>query len=299
MRARTLHALGLVSALLASNVGPEAFGEVGEIGEKKVTPTEPRPMPPAPTEYSPYTLRLDVDIALLLGGVVLWGGTSFIGGGSAPPSWCGTMSTPPCDPNGVNALDHTAIGLFDPKAKLAADVLAGVVPGAYVVLDVVDAGIKNWRGWLTDAVVITEAVLWDGAIQDIVRRATRRPRPYMYTPGLNPDQREGPEANFSFFSGHTAGTFAMVTATAYTYSLRHPGSKWQYVVWTVGLAAASTEPVLRVVAGDHFPIDCIVGALVGTASGILFPALHRRRAPVRLVSSVNSEQATVGVAGRF
>jgi hypothetical protein len=69
--------------------------------------------------------------------------------------------------------------------------------------------------------------VWDGAVQDIVRRAVRRPRPYMYTPGLNPTQREGPEASLSFFSGHTSGTFAMATATAMTYSLRHPGSKWQ------------------------------------------------------------------------
>lgn len=255
---------------------------------------------PAPRVDVPYQLRLDVDLALLIGGTVLWGGTSFIGAGSAPPSWCGTATTPPCDPSGVNALDRTAVGLYDPKAKIAANVLTGVVPGALTVMDVVDAGlVHNWRGWLSDAVVITEAVLWDGAVQDIVRRAVRRPRPYMYTPGLNPSGREGPEANFSFFSGHTSGTFAMATATAFTYSLRHPGSKWQYLVWTLAMAGATTEPILRVLAGDHFPTDCIVGALVGTASGVLFPALHRKRVPVRLVSSVTSERATVGVAGTF
>jgi membrane-associated phospholipid phosphatase len=259
----------------------------------------PRPMPPAPTEYSPYTLRLDVDLALLIGGTVLWGGTSVIGAGQAPPSWCGTSTTPACDAGGVNAFDKIAVGQFDPRAKIAADALAGIVPGALTVMDILDAGITHWRGWLVDAVVITEAVVWDGAIQDIVRRATRRPRPYMYTPGLNPGAREGPEANFSFFSGHTSGTFAMATATAYTYTLRHPGSKWQYLVWTLALAGASTEPILRVLAGDHFPTDCIVGALVGTASGILFPALHRRRLPIRLVAATTQDQATVGVAGRW
>jgi hypothetical protein len=64
----------------------------------------------------PYRLRLDVDIGLFLGGLVLWGGTSFVGAGSAPPSWCGTATTPPCDASGLNALDRVAVGLYDPKA---------------------------------------------------------------------------------------------------------------------------------------------------------------------------------------
>jgi membrane-associated phospholipid phosphatase len=264
-------------------------------------PLAPPSLPPSPPRVDrPYQLRLDIDITLLLGGTVLWGGTIFVGAGATPPPWCGTMTTPACDPKGLNALDRTAAGLFNPKASLAADILTGVVPGALIALDIVDAGVvRNWRGWLEDGVVIAQAVAWDGAIQDIVRRAVRRPRPFMYTPGLNAGEREGPEATFSFYSGHTSGTFAIATATAYTYSLRHPRSKWQYLVWTLALAAASSEPILRVVAGGHFPTDCIVGALMGSASGMLFPALHRKRVPIRLVSSATAEQATVSVAGKF
>jgi membrane-associated phospholipid phosphatase len=272
-----------------------AYADVGQ----PVNPVPPRPMPPAPSEYTPYTLRLDVDLSLLILGTTLWGGTSFIGGSSAPPPWCGTMSTAPCDASGVNALDHVAIGFYNPNAALAANVLVGVVPGAFTILDVVDAGWKNWRGWMTDAVVITEAVVWSGALQDIVRRAVRRPRPFMYTPGLNPGAREGAEADFSFFSGHTSNTFAMVTAAAYTYTLRHPHSKWNWLVWSLAVVGESTEPVLRVLSGEHFPTDCIVGALVGTSAGILFPALHRRHIPIRVVSSAGPNGATVGVAGQF
>ena len=264
-----------------------------------VNPQPPAPMPPAPTEYSPYTLRLDVDLPLLLLGTTLWGGTSFIGGSAAPPPWCGTMSTPACDPSGVNALDRTTIGFYDTKARLAANVMVGVVPGAFTILDVVDAGVTHWRGWLTDAVVITEAVVWSGALQDIVRRAVRRPRPWMYTPGLNPTEREGAEASFSFFSGHTSNTFAMVTAAAFTYTLRHPHSKWRWLIWSLAIAGETTEPVLRVLSGDHFPTDCIVGALVGTSAGILFPALHRRRTNLRVVASQTATSSTVGVAGTF
>jgi len=264
-----------------------------------VTPVPPKPMPPAPTEYSPYTLRLDVDLPLLILGTTLWGGTSFIGGTAAPPPWCGTDTTPACDRSGVNALDRLAFDRSNTTDRLAANVMVGVVPGAFTILDIVDTGVTHWRGWLVDAVVITEAVVWSGAAQDIVRRAVRRPRPFMYTPGLNPTERDGAEADFSFFSGHTSNTFAMVTAAAFTYTLRHPHSKWNWLVWSLAIAGETTEPVLRVLAGDHFPTDCIVGALVGTSAGILFPALHRRKTNLRVVSSATPTATTVGVAGTF
>ena len=257
-----------------------------------------RPAPPPPTEQSPYFLRLDIDLPLLLLGTTLWGGTSVIGVGSTPPPWCGSSTTAPCNASSVNALDRAAIGFYSPSAATAGNVLVGVLPAAFTALDIVDAGFKNWRGWLTDAVVITEAVVWSGAMQDIVRRAVRRPRPYMYVPGLNPSGRDGPEADFSFFSGHTSNLFAMVTAAAFTYNLRHPHSKWRWLVWSLAVAGESAEPVLRVLSGDHFPTDCIVGALVGTTAGILFPALHRRRIPIRIVSSDgHAAGTTVGVAG--
>jgi undecaprenyl-diphosphatase len=177
-------------------------------------------------------------------------------------------------------------------------VLSGVVPGLLAIFEVVDAGVTNWRAWLSDAVVITEAVVWTGAIQDLTRRAVRRPRPWAYTTNPNAN-RDGVEAQFSFFSGHTSNVFAMATATAYTYSLRHPGSKWQWLVWSLAMAGAATEPITRVLSGDHFPTDCIAGALVGVSVGLLIPALHRRRLPVVPVAATSRDGSVVGRSGRF
>lgn len=265
-------------------------------------PVEAQRAPPAlawSPEHTPYALRLDLDLALLVLGGALWAGTSFVGGASAPPPWCGSSTTPPCDVGGVNALDRIAIGLYSDESRLGANVVAGVVPGAFAILDVADAGVRHWRAWLVDAVVVTEAVVWSGAIQDIVRRAVRRPRPFLYTPGLGGGLREGAEASFSFFSGHTSNTFAMVTAVAFTFSLRHPRSRWQWLVWGLALAGAAVEPILRVRAGDHFPTDCIVGALVGSATGVLVPVLHKKRAPVRFGATSSRDGTTVVVSGAF
>ena len=91
----------------------------------------------------------------------------------------------------------------------------------------------------------------------------------------------------------------MVTAAAFTYTLRHPHSKWRWLVWSVAMAGATTEPVLRVLAGNHFPTDCIVGAAVGSAAGILQSSVHRKRVPLRIVGGSTGSSSTVGIVGRF
>src|SRR4051812_11290809 len=63
------------------------------------------PDEPFAHDESPYLLRLDVDIATLIGGGVLWLGTSLIGNTTAP-AFCGSTNAPPCDPAQLNALDR-------------------------------------------------------------------------------------------------------------------------------------------------------------------------------------------------
>ncbi len=261
------------------------------------------PDEPFTHDESPYTLRLDVDIAVVVLGGAIWGGTNFIGNTALP--YCGTATTPPCDPNQVNAFDRLAIGHISQPARTAANVIS-FVPIIYVGLDIFDVGIKNWKTYFTDLWVVVEAMAWNGAIQDVVRRAVRRPRPFLYTPGAYPSDRDASEATLSYFSGHTSFAFTLATAMSYTYTLRHPHSKWKYLVWSALMAVASIEPFLRVYSGDHFPTDVITGAVVGSATGLLFPALHRRlkSAPkvvtgMRLVPITTPEYTVLAVAGSF
>ena len=255
-------------------------------------------------DESPYALRLDVDIATLALGAVLWGGTSFIGATTQAP-FCGGTNTPPCDASQVNAFDRLAIGHSSQPARTAADIIS-FVPIAYLALDMIDVGARHWKTYLTDLWVVAEALAWNGAVQDIVRRAVRRPRPFLYSPGVYPSERDRPEAGFSFYSGHTSFAFALATSCSYTYTLRHPHSPWRWVIWPALMAVASIEPILRVYSGDHFPTDVIVGAVAGSAIGLLFPAVHRRlkSAPkvltgMRLVPVVSQEQALLSLVGRF
>lgn len=256
-------------------------------------------------DESPYQLRLDIDIGAVVLGAVLWGGTSFIGN-TTPPPFCGGSTTPACDASTVNAFDRLAIGHSDLAARTAATALS-FIPIAYLGIDMFDVGIRHWKTYFTDLWVIAEVLAWNGAIQDIVRRAVRRPRPFLYTPGVYPSERDSADAGFSFYSGHVSFAFSLATAASYTFTLRHPKSPWRWVVWPALMAIASIEPVLRIYAGDHFPTDVIVAAVAGSAVGLLIPAFHRRTArskpkiltDLRLVPTTTPEQTVVSLVGRF
>ncbi|MGZ3440575.1 MAG: hypothetical protein ACXVDD_13725, partial [Polyangia bacterium] len=191
---RALVALALAGSLTAS---PTTHADA---------PKEP---PIFAHDESPYALRLDVDIATLILGAVLWGGTSFIGNTQAP--FCGGTNTPPCDRAGVNAFDRLAFDHSSAPARTAADIIS-FVPIAYLGLDMFDVGPRHWKTYLTDLWVVAEALAWNGALQDIVRRAVRRPRPFLYSPGVYPTERDNADAGFSFYSGHTSFAFALAVS---------------------------------------------------------------------------------------
>ncbi len=109
--------------------------------------------------------------------------------------------------------------------------------------------------------------------------AVRRPRPYSYDPDTTVGDPTAEEARLSFFSGHTSTTFALATAYAYLFQVRHPRSRWVAPVWVLGLSLASVTGVARVEAGKHFWTDVLAGAAVGAAVGLLVPVLHRNRTP--------------------
>ena len=70
-------------------------------------------------------------------------------------------------------------------------------------------------------------------------------------------------SGFSFFSGHASSSFSIITIVV--MFLRHH-FKWVYLfyIWPILFAMS------RVYVGVHFPIDIMVGALVGMLSAWMF-----------------------------
>jgi len=225
----------------------------------------------ARTRPSPFKVDPWVDGSLLAVGLTLWITPALVVDGQVVQAPCD-----PCDPRRLNALDRPVVQFHNEKADRAGDILVALVPSIAVAGTLLRRKEWGWGGALEDATLIAEAMVLAGGLNQMVKFAVRRPRPFMYRAGARPDLRDSADATISFYSGHSSAAFCAATAFAYTYSVRNPRSRLRPLVWVVALLAASTVPVLRVAAGEHFWSDVMVGAAVGGGMGILVPALHRR-----------------------
>jgi membrane-associated phospholipid phosphatase len=214
-----------------------------------------------------YRLRLAPDLAIMGLSAAAWFG---------PELFMDKLVTPSCPCNRVDvpAIDRVALGHRSGAARTASQVAVGamlVVPGVLDALDIRRGG-GAWSTVGEDLVVMGEALLVDGALNELVKIAVHRPRPFTY----DGHELERVDSYLSFYSAHASTAFAMGTAYATTFSLRHPRSPYRYLVWGAVLAGGTTTGTLRILAGKHFPTDVLVGALVGSAVGFTVPMLHRR-----------------------
>ncbi|SCY40606.1 undecaprenyl-diphosphatase [Nonlabens sp. Hel1_33_55] len=123
----------------------------------------------------------------------------------------------------------------------------------------------SWRkGLASIGMVLTTAVftLW---LTDFVKNNVERLRPNnepMLMDSINIAQM--PE-NFSFWSGHSAVSFAATTIVVFLLQHYKP-SKWYYLfyIWPITFALS------RMFVGVHYPADVTVGMLVGLTAGFLF-----------------------------
>jgi membrane-associated phospholipid phosphatase len=137
------------------------------------------------------------------------------------------------------------------------------------VLDAVDIGVNDV--WAADAEVFTETLVVNGALVTAAKYIVQRPLPRTYAG--DPNLINQPGGYRSFYSGHTSLVFAGLAATAMTMRLRYGEKVWPWVVTGVVGTSVAIE---RVADGRHFPSDVIVGALMGSATGIAVPWLHAR-----------------------
>ncbi len=176
----------------------------------------------------------------------------------------------PCNPHEVNAFDRGAIGNKSPLAKSLSDVSVGIVLVAPLAFDAIDLGGLN-DAWAEDALVFGETLAINGALVTLSKFLVQRPLPRTYAG--DPSLIDRPEGYRSFYSGHTSLVFAGLSATAMTIRYRYGEQTWPWVLTGVLGTSVAIE---RVADGRHFPTDVLAGALMGTAVGVLVPALHKR-----------------------
>jgi len=209
-----------------------------------------------------YDVSLRVDGAIVLVGLA---------GTAVPYGLADALIDPrcPCDPDEVNAFDRGVIGNHSNAADVVSTVTVAFAMTVPLALDGLDAG--SFEAWWPDALVLAEALAITGALTSITKVAVQRPLPRTYAG--DPDVIDRSDGYRSFFSGHTSLAFSALSVAAYTFNLRHGPAVWP---WLVVAGVGTSVAAERLAAGQHFPTDVLVGAAVGTAVGVLVPALHRR-----------------------
>jgi membrane-associated phospholipid phosphatase len=176
----------------------------------------------------------------------------------------------PCPESEVPGFDRWAIGFASDTADTVSTVTAALAVAGPLVLDLADVGASE--PFLEDTVVFAEALLVNGALTNAAKYTVQRPIPRVYSPAL-PAVVSSPADYRSFYSGHTSTAFAALTAGSMTWTLRHGGTWWPWVVTAVVGVSVGLE---RVYAGRHFPSDVLMGAAAGTVVGLGVPWLHAR-----------------------
>jgi membrane-associated phospholipid phosphatase len=146
-------------------------------------------------------------------------------------------------------------------------------------------------GWYRDspevgaqqALISTEVIAITAGFQGIVSYAASRERPYGRECGgeVPADARdcETRDRYYSFYSGHSSQTFAAaaVNCMHHAYVPLYGGGAADAAACAGMFTIAAGTAVLRVATDMHYLSDVLMGAALGTATGLLVPwALHYR-----------------------
>lgn len=238
----------------------------------------PPPSPPARAAARPYRLHLALDALTIGTSAAMWLGPD------ASLRELVRLGRCPCDPAQLNDLDRPTAGVSLGDVTLASNVATGVLLAAPVVFDAFDV----WRSrgsvpeWVEDTLVIGEALMIGGAINEFAKIAFQRPRPSLY--GVDPgDARlDDPNSYMSFYSTSAAEIFTALVAGSVTYALRHPRGAGRWIYLASATLLASGFGLSRVLTGKHFTTDVLAAAGMGSLIGVGIPLLHTRDVPVTL-----------------
>ncbi|MCK0191383.1 phosphatase PAP2 family protein [Arenibacter sp. F20364] len=129
---------------------------------------------------------------------------------------------------------------------------------------------KNEAFWVLGTVLLTVAVV--AVFTGLVKEWVGRLRPN-HTEEINTIIRilKSPDG-YSFFSGHSSSSFS-ITTSIFLF-LRHKWKwSWVFYIWPLLFAMS------RIYVGVHYPLDLIVGALVGVLFAIFFYRFYHKWEP--------------------
>ncbi len=223
-----------------------------------------------------YNVRAVVDVPITVGGLAL----NYVGNRilqQKNPLDSATIAN--LNPENINSFDRRATRQ-DANYAHSADKISDYAMYTAFALPLLFLADKETRKdwaplfllYLETEAIVGSLYSWGAAMH------VDRIRPYVYHPEIPMWRKTGGGTQTSFYSGHVSSSAAACFFVAKVFSDYHPewGNK-KYLLF----GAAAIPPIFiayhRIKAMEHFPTDVITGFIVGTATGILVPHLHKNK----------------------
>ena len=164
----------------------------------------------------------------------------------------------------LNNLTHKS-AVFDYIITFFADQFDKIVLGFTVLFFIVlfvahkDWKDKGWSNWIREGFIIGVSVIGAWFVSFIIKSLTHIPRPFVAYSDIVPLFIHG--GYDSFPSGHATVFFGLATAV-YLYHKK---------LGILFFVCAGLITLARVIGGVHYPIDIIVGAIIGS---VISKAIH-------------------------
>lgn len=182
------------------------------------------------------------------------------------------------NPDNINGFDRPVINM-NPAGFQSAHERSNLFLNASILSPLILALDKDIRkDWLDLITLYLVAHAVDNTVYFATTFPVRRARPLTYNTNLSVKERTGVGKSNSFFSGHVSFSSTATFFLVKVYTDYHHIKGWKRLLL---YGAASVPPSLvgyyRMRAGRHFKTDVLTGFVIGAASGILVPELHRNK----------------------
>lgn len=242
---------------------------------------------------SSFGVSTSLDVSIGVGSLALVGGNLVWEKQSSFPVYSGVPAVALED---LNFLDRIAVfGYNEMLDKASTIVTMGLLaaPGVYSLLK----GDDMWGYGL----MYLETVAITYGLKELAKNLVVRERPYVYGSGAPAEEFSNGDYCRSFPSGHTALAFASATFLAVVMGFDDSASPWRVPVCIGSYAVALGVAASRVLSGNHYITDVLVGALIGAACGAVVPLLHLgslggASGSSNSSSSANSNTASFGIS---
>ncbi len=236
---------------------------------------------------SPFSLETGEEI-MILSAAGLANAASYIAGEFSNHESAYDYGTEKLDKNDIPFFDRWALHSYSEGAEITGEIFHYSLLASPLLL----FPGKEFSDIAVISVMYCETILFTEGVKNLTKSTVARYRPYSYYHDTDTDMLDDPDSAGSFFSGHTARSFASASFFTYVYS-RYSG--FSLSVAASAYTAAALSGAMRVYSGNHFFSDVVTGALFGTFTGLFIPYLHdkseEKKFPFGFITSYDGNPA--------